>query len=367
MRKTTRRTSLVASAAVLCALSGACALPLGEDDDPPEPVAPTAAGAAAADPGGASPQPPAPPTPPVPAEPTLSPAEQQSIKIADFVEDCTNRFSQRVLSSRDRYLSWVDPETGPTGRERRIGYGVYPIADPSDCREAVDALATRPPPMPELEAKARQYASAVETLAPLLQQADTYYERESYRDDDAARGRELHPQLMAAWESFEEANSALRTRLRDIERQAREARLERLADDPAQRTTYLIERTMGEARAIMDDVEAMEVEDRRLVAEDPDAFVARVQAFQTHVDELRAHQPTPPDRAPELGYDDFQRQANEVLTSALALMRRVRDETRFSRSELRRLGTPAGWMTDGSPDELLQEYNRLVIEYNRLD
>ncbi|HJL16006.1 MAG TPA: YiiG family protein [Sandaracinaceae bacterium LLY-WYZ-13_1] len=361
MTQKTLRTARVASAALLLLLfTGACALPFGHDDDPP-PVAPVASEPAAP----APPDEPAPSQPPEPPEPTLSPAEQQSAKITDFVEDCTNRFSQRALESRDRYLRWVDAETGPTGHERAV-YGVYTISDPSDCREAADALPSREPSMPELERQADRYATAVERLAPLLRQADTYYERESYRDDDAARGRELHPQLMAAWESFETAHSALETRIRDIERSARAARLARLADDPSQRSTYLIERTMAEARAIVDEVEAMEVENRRLVAEDPEAFVTRVQTFQTHVDELRAHRPTPPDRAPGFGWGGFRRQANEVLTSALGLMRRVRDETPFDRSELRRLGTAAGWMTDGSPDELFQEFNRLVREYNSL-
>jgi len=48
------------------------------------------------------------------------------------------------------------------------------------------------------------------------------------------------------------------------------------------------------------------------------------------------------------------------------VMRRVRDGERFDRSEMRRLGTSSGWMTDGSPDELFQKYDRLVDAYNRM-
>ena len=35
-------------------------------------------------------------------------------------------------------------------------------------------------------------------------------------------------------------------------------------------------------------------------------------------------------------------------------------------SELERLGTSGGWMTDGSPDKLNQDHDSLISDYNRM-
>lgn len=347
-----RRLALTGSASLLLLLCGACGLPMGMDNEPPPP------------PVAISPPSPVVPAPvAAPPEPTISGAEQQSVKVADFVDDCTNSFTASVQRSRDRYLGWVS-ESGPTGRERYISRGVGSIRNPSRCRQAVDGLATRTPPMPQFEAAAGQYVTSLEALYPVLSAADTYYERESYRDDDAARGRELHTSMVAGWAAFQLAVDALEGPLRRIEDEARAARLERMATDPAERSRYLVERTMGEARAIADVVAAMELRERRLVTADPGAFEAQVQLFQAHVDEMRGHRPAAPE--PQVDLSRFKREANDLLTTTLALMRRVRDETPFTRSELGRLGTSGGWMTDGSPDKLMDGYNDLVRAYNGL-
>ncbi|MFK7988647.1 MAG: YiiG family protein [Sandaracinaceae bacterium] len=352
MHLSNRRITRIASCSLLLLLTGACGLPMGGDDEPP-PVVSTAAPAPV----------PAPAPAPIPPPPTIPIAEQQSQKIADFVDDCSNAFADRVESSRQRYERWVS-EGGPTGDERHISHGVHTIGNPSRCRQAVDALPARPPSMPAIEAASVEYVSALEQLYPVLARANTYYERESYRDDGAARGRELHPQLIAGWDRFEAAHGAMSGQLRAIEDQARASRLERLANDPTERSRFLAERTISEARALADEVQAMELVNRRLVVADTDAFVARVQTFQTHVDEMRGHRPAAPE--PQVDLSRFKSEANDLLTTTLALMRRVRDETPFSRSELGRLGTSAGWMTDGSPDKFLNGYNDLIRAYNAL-
>lgn len=337
---------------VLLLLTAGCCIPLPFGDDeatpPVAPVAPVPAAAAA-------------PTPePVASEPAVPVSELEAHKVAEYSRHCINRFSERAFSSRGRYLQWVDEETGPTGRERHV-YGVYTLSgSATPCREAVERAAGMQPPMPAAEGAATAYASAIETLIPLLQRADRYYERETYRDDDMAQAREMHPQLMGAFRAFADADRALRAQVEGVQDRAREERLARLASDPARRTEFLIERTVAQALTVVRMGEALRIEDRRYVADDPAAFIAAVETLRAGVDELEGHHPSD---APS-GFGRFRGEVEEVLEAALALMRRVRDEEPLSRSDLSRVGTSGEWMTDGSFGKLRDEYNEMISAYN---
>ena len=76
-------------------------------------------------------------------------------------------------------------------------------------------------------------------LEPLLKEADDYYQQENYKDDKMAKGKALHPRLVAAWDAFAAADQQLRTGVETInDRRA----LDRLAE---------IERRKARRRAIM--------------------------------------------------------------------------------------------------------------------
>ena len=141
---------------------------------------------------------------------------------------CINRLSERSYSSRDRYLSW-SKESGPTGKERII-YGLYTIYDTSDCRKNVEKAAEMAPKNEELEKAGAAFAAAVGALEPLLKEADDYYSQENYKDDKMAKGKAMHPRLMAAWGAFAAADRDLRgvvQKLNDISQREEMAEVEK--------------------------------------------------------------------------------------------------------------------------------------------
>jgi Protein of unknown function (DUF3829) len=127
-----------------------------------------------------------------------------------------------VQKSYDRYASWVDMKTGPTGKEKTVE-GIPDIA--AAAPEISNAGATGPgmwPPLPNVDAAAQKLAQAAAALAPVVKSASDYYAQKKYKTDAAKHGQELHVQMLPMFEQFFGAELAMRRELsavlEDVER-----------------------------------------------------------------------------------------------------------------------------------------------------
>jgi hypothetical protein len=263
---------------------------------------------------------------------------------------CINRLSERSFESRERYFSWA-AKSGPTGRERII-YGLYTIYDTSDCKKNVEMANASEPRDAELEAAATAYADAVSKLEPLLKEADDYYEQENYKDDKMAKGRALHPRLVAAWDAFAAADKSLRAGVESINDRRALTRLAEIEASEGKKMRYHIEAIMLSAKRVW----------RAEQASTPDvaAITAAIAEYESLV--------TAAERLPA---DDgkigsfFINTAKGFLTSSKQLMRRIRDKTPYSQGDRMMLSGGGGWMVEGSPPRVLRDYNQLIESYNR--
>jgi hypothetical protein len=127
--------------------------------------------------------------------------------------------SLRGKQSIDRYAQWANLKTGPTGKERII-YGLYSVG--SSAKDAVDKArkaADAQPAIPVLDDATRQLATAFETLIPILNEAEAYYDRKDYLSDNMAGGKALHERLMPAATTFLAARNlteALQNQFKDL-------------------------------------------------------------------------------------------------------------------------------------------------------
>jgi Protein of unknown function (DUF3829) len=115
------------------------------------------------------------------------------------------------ITAWNTYQDWVrDPRKGPTGREKNIR-GLSNI----DRRKFATAIAEarrlmeRDPAVPALDDLAKTYAADTEALAPVVSEAEAYYQRRDYLSDGLAGGRAFHPKLMEVFEPFRASREAL--------------------------------------------------------------------------------------------------------------------------------------------------------------
>jgi hypothetical protein len=288
------------------------------------------------------------------ASPLSSPASAQTPPATEKLNayvGCINRLSERSYQSRSRYFSWA-AKTGPTGKERII-YGTYTIYDTSDCRKNVEKANALEPRDADLEAAASAYADAVSKLEPLLKEADDYYEQENYKDDRMAKGKALHPRLVAAWDAFADSDRKLRGALDTInDRRA----LERLAE---------IEKSEG--RTARYQVEALMIRAKRVLrtqdTSKPDV-AATAQAISDYEEAVKGAEQFSGSGNGKIG-SIFISNAKSFLVTSKQLMRRVRDKVPYSAGDKMMIDAGSGWMIEGSPQRLLRDYNQLVDGYNR--
>ncbi len=129
--------------------------------------------------------------------------------------------TERAVDSWERYASWVNMKTGPTGKERYLTYGMYELYDNDHLLKEARDWAGREPRAEAVDAAMVKYVSVYEALAPVMQEAAAYYERSGYEADKMALGKTLHPKMVPLATAFLAERKAmmpvLRRHLRDVE------------------------------------------------------------------------------------------------------------------------------------------------------
>jgi len=159
----------------------------------------------------------------------------------------------RASDSWNRYLSWVNVERGPTGKERII-YGLYSVSA-SSAREAIAGArkaADSEPASPALDAAANELAAAFETVFPIMNEAHDYYDRKDYMSDNAAGAKRLHGQLVPAGRAFIAARAKMDKLQEEVKDRLDTLELARIEKKDGKQYRWHMKRTMILARKAVD-------------------------------------------------------------------------------------------------------------------
>jgi hypothetical protein len=285
---------------------------------------------------------------------TPSPVAAQTPSLTEKMNayvGCINRLSARAFDSRRRYFSWVG-RNGPTGKERII-YGTYTIYDTGDCRKNVEKANALEPHDAAIEAAATAYADAVSKLEPLLKEADDYYQQENYKDDKMAKGKAMHPRLVAAWDAFAAADQSLRRGVETINDKRALERLAEIEKSEGKQARYHVEALMIDAKRVLRAQDKSDIGEITKAIADYENAVSAAEKF------------TGGGSGGKIG-SFFISNAKSYLVTAKQLMRRIRDKTPYSAGDRMMLNNSmSAWMVEGSPARLLRDYNQLIDAYNR--
>jgi hypothetical protein len=277
-------------------------------------------------------------------------------KLNGYIRDCLNRFSKPVRASEERYYSWVDPRKGPASRTRKVN-GIESIAlDPDLCRTAVARSNGRPPNLPAMEKKADAYVTSLVELVPLVKEASEYYAREDYKADKMAKGKQLHPKVVAAFDAFDRADGELSEAVDKVQDDLDRRELSRIEREEGKKAHWHVVRTTVLAKPVLHESA------RELAKIEVASVGAACETFAGAVTEFEQWANQNPSDATKSAR--FMAAARDLAGACDALVHRLRDKKPFSVAERRRMGTSAGPTVEGSPDAVLDKYNRVIEAYN---
>lgn len=160
--------------------------------------------------------------------------------------------TERAVDSWERYASWVNMKTGPTGKERYISYGMYGLYDLAGLFKEARAAAARKPDTPALDRVIQRYLDAYEALAPVINQADDYYEQKKYRADNTAGGKALHLRMVPLANTFLTERDSMMKQLRPFIREAEQQELLAIEAREGRSRAWQVAQVMHAANLIVD-------------------------------------------------------------------------------------------------------------------
>jgi len=276
---------------------------------------------------------------------------------------CFNRASKSVLSSRRRYLSWVDPEKGPQGNERLV-YGLYKLnsSGVDACKKGIDQGKELEPELDDLEKQAKKYKKALEKVEPVVAKAHKYYDRDDYKGDKMAQGKALHKELVAAFTAFVDADNALRKAFAKHKRGMAERELKRIKKHEGKSLHWHARKLIIEGKALIEvaDVAADEELDQKKLKKALDDYEEAQEKLAKYAKKHKAE-------VDKVGlFSNFVDSTEAYLKAAKSFQRRVRDKQPFSRGEQTLINAGNAKMVEGHSAHMVDKYNTLIDRSNSL-
>ena len=266
---------------------------------------------------------------------------------------CLNNLDPVVRRSRDSYFEWVDPEKGPTGKEKRVG-GVSEVLREStygfECfkrdggLDAVDRISV---PLEDLDRAGGAYRKAALEVLEVTKTARAYYEHGDYKDDGFAQGKELHGSLVETFRQFDRASAELSAALQEVQDRLAEEDLAELERSEGKKAHWHHGTVMQKAKLLVRAVTADPV-DRESVTAAGEAFASAYKALKEWTEANQS------EASKNVHWNNFVRYSEELLIQHKELERALRD------------GKDAPASSDGSVASLIGKYNQLVELSNNM-
>ncbi len=299
--------------------------------------------------------------------------EELQEKLDEYIK-CVNTLGSPIHQSRQRYLSYV-PRSGPTGRETNADLYRLPVGATAKCTAGISRAKPMPPTDPKLEGAGDEYAQSAAEIDKLMAEMDTYYELRLFRNDKWAKGKAMHPQLMAAWERFSKADKDLHDTLDGITKPLSQRVLARIEREDGKKFRYGRKKVLITARELIEASDPVGEDDDV----DPNLYTASYTELEKALDELIAygtlHKPelsstdNPAFPLAASNYDQFVKEAGDFKKAAKDYWRCLQDapakaKTPSGKIDLDKLGNCSGAPAWKMADKVVSEYNVFIRTSN---
>jgi hypothetical protein len=171
-----------------------------------------------------------------------------------------------------------------------------------------------------------------------------------------AKGKQLHPKLVSAFETFDKADTDLSQLVDQVQEDLDRRELVRIEKEDGRKAHWHTVNATLLAKPLLHEA-AKDVSKINLPALSTasDNFEKAVDAFEAWSNQSKAEASSS---------SSYLRTAKDLVIAGKNLVRHIRDKKPYSATEKSWMGTSSGWMVEGSPDAVLDKYNKLIDAYN---
>ena len=240
------------------------------------------------------------------------------------------------------YTTRVDRAKGPqAGHEPSL----FVRDEIAPCYAQLQQGIAAQPALAELDTAAQNYLAALQKLAPVLKEAIEYYRQEDYKDDQLAKGKQLHAPLLAAFDEFDKASDQFHAALDAEDVRFKERELSEIEQKQGRNLSYLHRVVMLRAKQLVKLGEAEPI--------DPAKYQPALDAYTQAVEEASAYFNA---HRAELGdrvscWQVVERAARDFLKEAKEKLRNLRENKKPQPSLI-------------SGDRFVEQYNDLIMMAN---
>jgi hypothetical protein len=283
------------------------------------------------------------------SSPSNAPSEEDD-PIYDIAVTALN--SDFGEASFSHYAEEFDLDKGPPGNEDQPSIYTINSESQDSLNKLQQAIANQPTDKP-LVAVSANYVQTSNALAGLLAPAAVYYEQQNYNDDQYAKGKAMHPALVAAYRAQQEATENLRAELLKISDADDVARLAKLKSD-GKELSYDLLLNLSQARTTLHYIEAEYERKQDLDLIDIRPLAAHINDLSASLDAIQKQsQGADGGDATAKQYADS---SESFLVACKYLFRAIRDNTPIS-SDSFALG-------GGTETDIVSCFNNMVNAYN---
>ncbi len=294
--------------------------------------------------------------------------ELLSQKVGEYIRHCMNTMSSAIFASRRTYNSWA-PKSGITGREARI-LGLPSVSGAAKCLASANKAKAMQPDDKTMEDVGMRYAKAVVAAEDVIKEASTYYDQKNYKDDKFAKGKALHPRLLAAFEEFVKADKDIHSTIGSTTKPLAQRQLARIEKEEGKKFRWHRRNVLNIGRELVETGDPSDEEHEVLYTSYDNAFKDFEKAFTALRDYGSLHRAdlTNTKRAKigaSMAYDNYVRAADDFLRKSRDYARCLRDapalaKTKDGKVDLDKLPR----CPDGGSREFGDKYDAFIITSN---
>jgi hypothetical protein len=289
-----------------------------------------------------------------------STAEEDESRRVNAAVGALNAVGHYGRTSWRDYARQINPERGPTGKETGVDIIRVRYPTPGEGIDALKVVLAGRAAIDVLDQASVRYVEASDRLVAVTAEAYRYYDQKDWRDDKFAKGKSMHPQLVAAYREFESAHTALSAETRRIGDLRREARLAKLKAS-GQMLRHDVELSLKQARDLLEFVEEQLAKVKHPHAMDLAGLKERINTYDATLGSLRDVVSQGSERAKkEFGmsaynFTSYVETGDRFLLSAKDVLRAGRDRK------------PMPTMTYPEEEGLTGNFNKMVQSANNMN